>query len=158
MPFQGGDLSLLVVLPETSVDDTLRRFSVHNLRGAMDDMFPSTVNVALPKFTVEYETDLKEVLSTLGLRDLFSSAADLSGFFSGNSPGLGAATHKAYIDVNEEGSEAAAATALVEFRMARPLGPSQFICDRPFLFFIYDNLSDMILFMGSFKKPAAHRE
>lgn len=90
----------------------------------------------------------------MGLTDMFDSlAADFSGF--NGVPGLkfDAATHKAFIEVNEEGSEAAAATALVAFRMARPVNVVQFICDHPFMFFIYDNLSESILFMGVYRNP-----
>lgn len=82
-----------------------------------------------------------------------SVTADFSGFNDVPSLKFDAASHKAFIEVNEEGSEAAAATALVSFRMARPLNGVRFICDHPFLYFIYDNLSDSILFMGVYRNP-----
>ena len=97
---------------------------------------------------------LLQVLVKLGLTDLFDSFnADLSGFTGSQGLSIDSATHKAFIEVNEEGSEAAAATALVDLRMARPLTPSKFICDHPFLFLIYDNLSESILFMGAYRNP-----
>lgn len=100
-----------------------------------------------------YETCL-QVLVKLGLTDLFDAlSADLSGFTGSHGLAVDAATHKAFIEVNEEGSEAAAATALVDLRMARPLASTKFICDHPFLFFIYDNLSESILFMGAYRNP-----
>ena len=57
--------------------------------------------------------------------------------------------------VNEEGTEAAAATALISFRIARPVGPEEFICNHPFLFVIYDNDTKNVLFMGAYKNPNA---
>ena len=93
-------------------------------------------------------------MERVGLTDLFDSEnADLSGFTGVRGLNIDAATHKAFVEVNEEGSEAAAATALVDLRMARPLAPSRFIADHPFLFFIYDNLSESILFMGVYRNP-----
>lgn len=90
----------------------------------------------------------------MGLTDMFDSlAADFSGFNDAVGLKFDAATHKAFIEVNEEGSEAAAATALVSFRMARPLNGVKFICDHPFLYFIYDNLSESVLFMGVYRNP-----
>lgn len=155
IPYLGEDVSFFAVLPETnSLDETLSLLTVERLRAAMSDMFPITLEIGIPKFQMEQTTDLTQVLSKMGLVDLFdASSADLSGFNGKKGLSVGAATHKSFIEVNEEGSEAAAATLLVGLRMARPLEASRFICDRPFLFFIYDNLSESILFMGAFENP-----
>ena len=110
----------------------------------------------MAKVDFQYSTCafLLQALVKLGLNDLFdASSADLSGFTGVRGLSLASATHKAFIEVNEEGSEAAAATALVDLRMARPLAGTKFICDHPFLFFIYDNLSESILFMGVYRNP-----
>ncbi|XP_046648057.1 serine protease inhibitor 88Ea-like [Daphnia pulicaria] len=156
MPFLGGDVSFFALLPEgnNGLEETVSRLTLDTLRNAMASTFPLTVDVGIPKFRLEQTLSLRNVLVKMGLTDMFDSlAADFSGF--NGVPGLkfDAATHKAFIEVNEEGSEAAAATALVAFRMARPVNVVQFICDHPFMFFIYDNLSESILFMGVYRNP-----
>jgi len=154
IPYLGEDVSFFVILPELfTLDETVQLLTLERLRGVMSDMFPITLEIGIPKFRMERElTNLRDVLTAMGLSDLFdASSADLSGFGEGLS--VDAATHKSFIEVDEEGSEAAAATALVGLRMARPLEASRFICDRPFLFYIYDNLSESILFMGTFEDP-----
>ncbi|KAJ8983135.1 hypothetical protein NQ317_014710 [Molorchus minor] len=66
---------------------------------------------------------------------------------------LGAAQHKAKIEVNEEGTKAASATALFSFRSSRPVEPAQFICNHPFIYFIYDKIQRAVLFAGVFRRP-----
>lgn len=68
---------------------------------------------------------------------------------------VGKSVHKAFVEVSEEGTEAAAATALISWRIARPVGPTKFEANSPFLFLIYDNLTQNVLFMGAYKNPKA---
>lgn len=89
----------------------------------------------------------------MGLNELFLPSANLTGFSSDTNLNLGEAVHKAKIEVNEEGSTAAAATVLISFRSARPLEPAQFFCDHPFMFFIYSRKSKAILFNGVYRGP-----
>lgn len=95
-----------------------------------------------------------QVLRKLGLGDLFTETADLSGYFEQDNAQLDDAVHKAKIEIDEEGSTAAAATALFSFRSSRPIEPAQFICNHPFIFMIYDHKSKGILFTGVFKGPS----
>jgi len=159
MPFLGNDVSFYVILPEGpgGLDETLRLMDADTLRLAMSDTFPFMMEVGLPKFRLEQTLSLDSILVPMGLTDLFdASVADLSAFNGVGGLSLDAATHKAFIEVNEEGSEAAAATAMVSLRMARPLGGSKVVCDRPFIYFIHDTLSDSILFMGIYRNPKQH--
>lgn len=94
-----------------------------------------------------------QVLSKLGLGELFDGSGDLSGFFDEGNVQLDEAVHKAKIEINEEGSTAAAATALFSFRSSRPVEPAQFLCNHPFIFLIYDHKSKGILFTGVYRGP-----
>lgn len=89
----------------------------------------------------------------MGIKTLFGSTANLTGFSNDVNLQLDDAVHKAKIEVNEEGSTAAAATVLFSFRSSRPLEPAQFFCDHPFMFLIYDHKSRAVLFAGLYRGP-----
>lgn len=90
----------------------------------------------------------------MGVGDLFESTSNLTGFSEQTELKIDDAVHKAKIEINEEGSTAAAATVLFSFRSSRPLEPAEFVCDHPFLFLIHDHQTKEILFAGVFKGPA----
>ena len=110
-------------------------------------MHTINIEVALPKFSFTSEFVLNDPLIGMGMSDAFSPKAD----FSGIAPGLSISLvkHKAFIEVNEKGSEAAATTAVV---MTKSM-PLQFIANKPFIFLIRDNQSGSILFLGSVSNP-----
>ena len=89
----------------------------------------------------------------MGIRELFSAGADLSDFSEQAKLSLGDARHIAKIKVDEEGSTAAATTVLFSFRSSRPIEPTTFVCNHPFLFLIYDQKSEAILFAGIYRDP-----
>lgn len=89
----------------------------------------------------------------MGVKNLFEATANLTAFSDKSNLHLDDAVHKAKIEVNEEGSTAAAATVLFSFRSSRPAEPAQFFCDHPFLFLIYDHKSRAILFAGVYRGP-----
>ena len=165
MPYEGDRLSMLVMLPNdvdgiSRVEDMLSADLVEQWR---HEMGPIEVKVSMPKFKMETGYDLKCPLKGLGMSDVFSSTkADLSGIgevlkpgFEGNNMYVTKALQKAYVDVNEEGTEAAAVTAIVVgIESATPL-PPRFTADHPFIFMIVDNESGAILFMGRMSDPAA---
>jgi len=96
---------------------------------------------------------LTQNLESLGVNKLFTDDSDLSDFFPDNGLKIDTAVHKSYVEVNEEGSTAAAVTSLIGTRSGRPLDQTRFLCNHPFLFFIFDNKSKNILFMGALHKP-----
>lgn len=110
------------------------------------------VVVHLPKFKLEEDYELNEPLTKLGMTDVFCSGkADLSGMNGDGGLFLSTVAHKAFVEVNEEGTEAAAATAgIVAFCMLRE---EHFMADHPFIFFIRHNKTKSILFLGRFTSP-----
>src|ERR687886_2612610 len=111
-------------------------------------MGTSQVHVMLPRFKVTAEFSLRDQLSAMGMPLAFSPSADFSGIAGGTEPlSLSAVVHKAFVDVNEEGTEAAAATGVVMVRTSAAVRPTPvFRADHPFLFLIRDTRSGSILF------------
>lgn len=117
-------------------------------------MMDSTeVRVSLPRFKLEENYDLKPLLSSMGMPHAFDlGKADFSGMSSGNELVLSEVVHKSFVEVNEEGTEAAAATAAVMMFRCAMIVPD-FTADHPFLFFIRHNKTSSILFCGRFCCP-----
>jgi serpin B len=114
----------------------------------------SGVIVSLPRFKIETEFELRPVLSALGAELAFSDGADFGGI--GEEPlAISEVVHKAFVEANEEGTEAAAATAVGMDRAGGfgPSPPKVFQADHPFLFFIRDRTTDAVLFSGRLLEP-----
>merc|ERR1712004_86637 len=157
MPYKGNILSMLILLPHKH--DGLAKLEANLTPEAISGFpfgKPSRVNteVYLPRFKLEESASLAETLRALGMQDAFiDSKADFSGMDGSRNLFLGDVVHKAFIEVNEEGSEAAAATAaIMMMRMAMISMPVR--VDHPFLFLIRDNRSGSILFMGKVEEPS----
>ncbi|XP_056235206.1 leukocyte elastase inhibitor-like [Seriola aureovittata] len=161
LPYMEEDLSMFILLPDESEDGsnpllklenelTQERLDEWTNRENMD--VHSEVIIHLPKFKLEEDYELNEPLAKLGMTDVFCSAkADLSGMNGKGGLFLSTVAHKAFVEVNEEGTEAAAATAgMVAFCMLRE---EHFTADHPFLFFIRHNTTKSILFLGRFSSP-----
>ncbi|KAB1256385.1 Serpin B13 [Camelus dromedarius] len=117
------------------------------------NMWKSQVDLHLPRFKVEETYDLKDMLVALGVVDAFSSQdADLSGMTRKHRLAVSKALHKSFVEVNEEGTEAAAATGIV-IRETAALHYERFHCDHAFLFFIRHNKTNSILFLGRVSSP-----
>ena len=160
MPYEGGRLSMLAILPDgrdgmSGLDSAVSTMQIERWR---QDMRPQEVIVSVPKFTTKTHYGLMGPLSNLGVTDAFNpGTADLSGIVDTTSRNLyvSKATHDAYVDVNEVGTEAAAITAVVlDFTSAQP-PPPMFIVNHPFIFIIQDDESGAILFMGRLSDPTA---
>jgi serpin B len=111
----------------------------------------------MPRFRLEAAFDLIPVLRRLGVNDAFSQAADFSGITEAEPLLISTVAHKAYIDVNEQGTEAAAATAMAFRPLAafRASPPVTMTVDRPFLFAIIDTTTGLPLFVGQVSHPRA---
>merc|ERR1719494_638771 len=112
--------------------------------------FVRDIDVFIPKFKVSFDIDLKDYLKGLGINDLFNESADLSGMNGDRNLFCGSAFHKAFIEVNEEGTEASAATGMGMMLMCMP---TQVMFDRPFLYFIVHRQSNAIIFSGKMNNP-----
>jgi serpin B len=159
IPYKSGELSMIVLLPndEGGLPALEKSFTSANAKQWLSQLRPgSKIVLTLPKFKMTQQFQLGGTLSAMGMSTAFArGAADFSGMTGKRDLWISAAIHKAYIDVNEEGTEAAAATGIVMRSMiaARPEPPIVFRADHPFLFLIRDNHSGAILFIGRVNDP-----
>ena len=155
MPYEGDRLSMLVILPD---DPDMRQFeeslSVQQIQKWTDNLWNQEVIVSMPKFETKTNYQLNGHLIAMGMPDVFSDDADLSGIgIVGLS--VSKAIQDAYVKVNEEGTEAAAVTTIAFAITSAPPPLPKFIADHPFLFVIQDDESGMILFMGRISDPTS---
>jgi len=160
LPYVGGSLAMVVLLPRQldgleSLEKNLTADRLQQALRAISSARLVEVDVSLPKFRLEQTCPLTDVLVALGMGDLFAAdKADLSGMDGGRQLYVSSAVHKAFIDVTEEGSEAAAATAVVTVRkLGFIFKPEEFVANHPFLFLIADNRSGSVLFLGRLARP-----
>jgi serpin B len=159
MPYQGGKLAMIVLLPKKrgGLADLEKTLTAATLATWMGQLQEQKVDVSLPRFTQTDAFQLNAVLAALGMKKAFSqNEADFSGMNGSREPlFLSAVMHKAFVDVNEEGTEAAAATGIVAATMAMPTRSAVpvFRADHPFVFAIADVRTGMILFLGRMAKP-----
>lgn len=155
MPYKGGRLAMVFVLPERSGGLTAMERSLKPaiLAAWQKALRPQEVRVAVPRFRALWGTfEMKPILKALGMRKAFTSDADFSGMTGGRCTGIDHVLHKALVEVNETGTVAAAATAVVMTKGA-PRPSAVFRADRPFLFYIRDRRTGTILFMGRILDP-----
>ena len=165
LPYKGGSMSMLVLLPDAvdGLSALEASLSAERLDDIVKSLSPVRVFVALPKFEIDPPGSLPlgDVLQTLGMKAAFSpDKADFTGMANPPDPAdrlfISQVFHKAFVRVDEKGTEAAAATAVVmERAAAMPQKTEEFKADHPFLFFIRDNASGMILFMGRVADPSS---
>jgi len=161
LPYEGDDLAMVVLLPKQTdgLPALEQRFTAAAAQQWIDELAPAhKVILTLPRFTMTQQFELSGTLSAMGMPQAFTPAADFSGMTGKPELSISAAIHKAFIDVNEEGTEAAAATStvMVATAMLRPAQeppPIVFRADHPFLFMIRDTKTGGILFMGRVEDP-----
>jgi serpin B len=159
IPYKSKELSLIVLLPKdrSGLPALEQSLTASNTQQWLSQMVQvDKVIVALPKFKSTQQFELGATLGAMGMAQAFSGSADFSGMTGKRDLAISEVIHKAYIDVNEEGTEAAAATA-VGMRAMAMRGPVEqppvFRADHPFIFLIRDDRSSSILFMGRMADP-----
>lgn len=155
LPYKGEALSMLVLLPNKidGLPTLEKELTADRLTQWQQQMRKQEVLVYLPKFKIASQFGLKATLSAMGMPDAFGDTADFSGMNGLKNLYISDVIHKAFVEVNEEGTEAAAATAVIVGLRSMPAPPPVFRADRPFVFLIKDNATGSILFMGRVADP-----
>lgn len=153
LPYGKGNWTMFVMVPtyDSQLQDILDELNNENWNSWMNSLIPSKgVNISMPKFSFEFESSLKEALQAMGMEAAFTTAADFSGILEGGGLMISDVKHKTFVEVNEEGTEAAAVTS-VEIELTS--AGNYFNVDRPFLFVIAETSSNTILFAGRVGNP-----
>ncbi|XP_042857088.1 ovalbumin-related protein X-like [Penaeus japonicus] len=157
LPYANSSYSMFLLQPISEAEGiqaVIKSLSRKNLEATIGQFHATTIRVVVPKFDLntEIQEQFKATLQAMGIRELFTPAADLTGFSASRSLFVREAVHKATVEVTEEGTVAAAATALVGIRVAhsRP-----FVLDRPFVFLIMHRAMTLPVMVGVFNKPPA---
>ncbi len=156
LPYAGDDLSMIVLLPrkEDGLASLENSFSPAKLAKWTQAMWSPDVKVYLPKFKMTCRFSLNDTLKAMGMSNAFDQAqADFSGMDGSRSLFISAAVHKAFVEVNEQGTEAAAATGISMALAALPRPPIEFRADHPFIFLIRERSTGSILFIGRVTQP-----
>jgi len=159
LPYAGNDLSMVVLLPREidGLAELEGRLTVENLGRWTKHLWQSEVQVSLPRFEITFPFSLNNALISMGMVDAFGDA-DFSGMDGSQVLYISAVLHKAFIAVNEKGTEAAAATAVMMRVLGVPSPPPVFRADHPFVFLIREKSTGSILFLGRVVNPLVRSE
>jgi len=156
LPYGDGAFRMTIFLPARTVglDSLMAQFGLENfdqelMRYWLSSFSRDSLDIFIPKFTLEYESGLKDILATLGMGVAFTEMADFTKMYADGGVWIDQVKHKAFVEVNEEGTEAAAATSTIVTSGMDGV----FWADHPFLFMIRENHSQTILFMGKVVDP-----
>ncbi|ALC41552.1 Spn42Dc, partial [Drosophila busckii] len=154
LPYKNSDITLLILLPNEicglqRLEQHMRNFNLAHIEAKL---LTQDVELALPKFKIEFDLDLKSTLQQLGISQIFADNADMGHLFDcAMGQKISEVKHRGYIDVNEAGSEAAAVTVIKYVNMSLNLNVKHFKADHPFLFYILN--SKAIFFAGRYVQP-----
>lgn len=155
LKYDGGELSMVVILPDAGTFAPFENsLDGSKLTSILAGLGNKTVNLTMPRFEFESEFGLKETLAALGMPVAFSDSADFSGMTGRQDLQIQDVVHKAFISVDEAGTEAAAATGVVVGTTSVPLDPAIVTLDRPFIFIIRDIATGAIIFIGRIMDPS----
>lgn len=154
LPYDGRELSMVILLPQTGQFDAFESaLDAGQVNSILENLKQRQVTLRLPRFKIESEFSLAETLAAMGMPAAFSSEADFSGMDGARNLFISDVVHKAFVSVDESGTEAAAATAVIERASAMPQQPVEVTVDRPFIFVIRDIQTGAILFVGRVVNP-----
>jgi serpin B len=156
LPYDGNELSMVILLPEDGQFEIFEEgLEAQQVSDVISDLQPTEVALTMPKFEFESEFSLKDTLADMGMPIAFSGAADFSGMTGTPDLSISEVLHKAFVSVDEAGTEAAAATAAIMKETAMPGQPVEVTIDHPFIFLIRDIETGAILFVGRVLNPGA---
>jgi serpin B len=156
LPYDGQELSMVILLPKTGQFDTFEKLlDAELVKAIIGKLETHQVAVTMLKFEYESSFSLKQALSTLGMGVAFTPDADFSGMNGKHDLLIQDVLHKAFVSVDEAGTEAAAATAVIVGLTSIPAQPVEVKIDRPFIFLIRDIPTGSVIFVGRVLNPAA---
>ena len=156
LPYDGRELSMVILLPRAGQFEAFEgSIDAQVVDAILKGLESRQVALTLPEFEFESYFHLKEILAAMGMPVAFSGEADFSGMTGNRELFIAEVIHKAFISVDEAGTEAAAATAVVMKEIAAPLEPIEVTIDHPFIFLIRDIETGTILFVGRIVNPSA---
>ncbi|CAN8033030.1 unnamed protein product [Ixodes persulcatus] len=150
LPYAGGNYSMFILLPRGNegIEGFKHNLTENYLQDIIGHVEPRKVTVSLPKFKLEAEYSLKDNLKNVGINEMFSAQADLSGITSDADLTVSDVVHEAVVEVIEEGTEAAAASGVVTVNRLSGVSSLEFNVNQPFLFFIRNTQTQDLLFAG----------
>ena len=152
LPYDGEELSMVIAMPEAgSFDSFEATLSDEKITGIINSIEPQYIMLSMPKWEYDYTLGLKDALTRLGMGQAFTASADFSGMDGRKDLYIQDVLHKAFVSVDEAGTEAAAATAVIVGIVSLP---AEVTIDRPFIYFIRDIETGAILFVGRVIDPS----
>jgi serpin B len=156
LQYDGGELSMVILLPEAGNFEVFEeRLQAQKISDIISSLQSTRVALTMPQFEFDSEFGLKDTLAGMGMPIAFSGAADFSGMTGNPELFISDVLHKAFVAVDEAGTEAAAATAVIAKLTAAPEQQAEVTIDRPFIFLIRDIETGAILFVGRVMNPNA---
>jgi serpin B len=155
LPYDGSELSMVIMTNTTGkFSDFENTLTLEAVKAIIDDLNYTEVNLTMPKFEFESQFGLKEILQSMGMVEPFEITADFTGMSTESDLHIDDVIHKAFVSVDEEGTEAAAATAVIVGTTSMPAEPVIVTLNQPFVFLIRDIQTGTILFIGRIMNPA----
>jgi len=154
LPYDGRELSMVILLPNSGQFETFEKdIEYQQVKDIIENLERREVRLAMPKFEFDSSFGLKRTLIDMGMPVAFSAGADFSGMTGEKDLFISDVIHKAFVSVDEAGTEAAAATAVIMELTAMPETPVEVTLNRPFIFLIHDIETGAILFVGRVMNP-----